>query len=138
MLSSFGHPTLLGDIGATNARFALVTDGVLGPVRSLEVAKFPRFADAVTHFLEGHPGQARVTHALLAIAGPIEGERCALTNCSWVIDAAEMRKTLSLEAKLVNDFEATASSLLALSPQDLFRIGGGRALANAPMAVIGP
>ena len=138
MLSSFGHPTLLGDIGATNARFALVTDGVLGPVRSLEVAKFARFADAVTHFLRGHPGQARVSHALLAIAGPVEGERCALTNCSWVIDAAEMRRTLSLEAKLVNDFEATAFSLPAVSPQDLVKIGGGRPLDGAPMAVLGP
>ena len=138
MLSASGQSTLLGDIGATNARFALVANGVLGPVRNLEVAKFPRVADAVTHFLEGHPGQARVTRALLAIAGPVEGERCALTNCSWVIDAGEMRRTLSLEAKLVNDFEATASSLSALSPQDLFKVGGGRALADAPMAVLGP
>ncbi len=138
MLSSFGQSILLGDIGATNARFALVTDGVLSPVRNLEVAKFARFADAVTHFLGGHPGQARVTHALLAIAGPVEDERCALTNCSWVIDAAEMRRTLSLEAKLVNDFEATAFSLPAVSPQDLVKIGGGRPLAGAPMAVLGP
>lgn len=138
MLSSSGQPILLGDIGATNARFALVTDGELGPVRSLEVAKFARFADAVTHFLGGHPGQARIAHALLAIAGPVEGERCALTNCSWVIDAAEMRQTLSLHAKLVNDFEATAFSLPALSPQHLVKIGGGRPLAGAPMAVLGP
>ena len=138
MLSSSGQSTLLGDIGATNARFALVTDGVLGPVKSLEVAKFPKFGDAVTHFLAGHSGQAPVTRALLAIAGPVEGERCALTNCPWVIDAAEMRGSLSLQARLVNDFEATASSLSGLSPQDLFKVGQGRPLTGAPMAVLGP
>jgi hypothetical protein len=31
---------LLGDIGATNARFALLADGQVGPVKSLDVAGF--------------------------------------------------------------------------------------------------
>ena len=41
---------LLGDIGATNARLALLSNGVLGPIKCLTVAEFPRFADAVTAF----------------------------------------------------------------------------------------
>jgi glucokinase len=31
---------LLGDIGATNARFALLSNGALGPVKSFDVTGF--------------------------------------------------------------------------------------------------
>ena len=95
---------LLGDIGATNARFALLANGALGPVKSLDVAKFPRFAYAAATFLNDHCQQIEITNAVLAVAGPIEGERCVLTNCSWVIDARELYETFRLEARIVNDF----------------------------------
>ena len=43
---------VLGDIGATNARFALASENGLGEVRSFEVAKFPLFMDALAVFLK--------------------------------------------------------------------------------------
>jgi glucokinase len=45
---------LLGDIGATNARLALLLKGLLGPIEWFTVAEFARFADAVDAFLEQH------------------------------------------------------------------------------------
>ena len=45
---------LLGDIGATNARFALLANGAVGPVKSFDVARFAQFADAVATFLKDH------------------------------------------------------------------------------------
>ena len=104
---------LLGDIGATNARFALLTNGVLGAVSSFEVAKFGRFADVVATFLKDHCREFRVKHAVLAIAGSVKGERTFLTNCSWVIDARELRAGFNLEARIVNDFEAVALAAMA-------------------------
>jgi glucokinase len=135
-VSSLPLHVLLGDIGATNARFAILANGVLGPVRRFDVANYPQFADVVTAFLNG--SSHRVTHALLAVAGPIDSESCALTNCSWTIDAHQMRQIFSLEARLVNDFEATALSLPNLTAADLCRIGTGRAIASAPTLVLGP
>ena len=129
---------LLGDIGATNARFAILTDGVLGSVKSVEVANFPRFTDAVAIFLKKNSQQARLTHALFAIAAPVEGERCTLTNASWVIDAQEFQKTLNLQARIVNDFEAVALSLPLLTAADVTAIGSGKPEPGAPMAVLGP
>ena len=41
---------LLGDIGATNARFALAVDGRLGPIKWIEVARYPSVADAIEVF----------------------------------------------------------------------------------------
>jgi glucokinase len=129
---------LLGDIGATNARFALLANGVLGAVTSFEVAKFARFADVIAIFLQDRCREFRIERALLAIAGPVKGERSVLTNSSWVIDTLELRATLKLEARIVNDFEAVALSLPWLTPADLAPIGGSKPEAGAPKAVVGP
>ena len=129
---------LLADIGATNARFALLRrGGEIGPVRTLAVADYPRFTDAVAAFLAGE--RARPAGAVLAVAGTVEGERAVMTNCPWVIDAAELRQVLGVAAvRVINDFEATAWSLSALEPGHVAPVGAGRAMPGAPMVVLGP
>src|SRR5262249_1073032 len=67
-----GRHRLLADIGATNVRFALLSNGVLGPIKWFTVADFPRFTDAVTAFLDCHCRQVSVCEALLAVAGPVD------------------------------------------------------------------
>jgi glucokinase len=131
--------TLLGDIGATNARFCLLSNGTLGPVANFEVARYPHFADVVADFLKMHRDQMPVSDALLAVAGPVEDGRCKLTNCPWIIDADELRGKFRLaKVRVINDFAATACSLPSLAADDLYALGGGRAVAGAPMAVLGP
>jgi hypothetical protein len=93
---------LLGDIGATIARFALLANGDLGPVRSFEVAKFRKFSDVVAAFLKDDLCQTRVTRALFAIAGPVNGERSILTNSCWTVDVRELRKIFGLDVQIVN------------------------------------
>jgi glucokinase len=129
---------LLGDIGATNARFALLSNGNLDAMRIFEVAKFAQFADVLAAFIKEHCRQTQIHQALLAIAGPIKGERVLLTNSSWVIDARELQTDFGLPARIVNDFEAVALSLTSLTSDDLAQIGGGRSEAGTPMAVLGP
>src|SRR5260370_2465287 len=131
--------TLLGDIGATNARFSLLANGALGPITEFEVARYARFPDAVAAFLNMHRDQARVTQALLAAAGPVEGQRCKLTNCSWIIDGDELRTTFRLaKVHVVNDFAAVACSLPSLRAVDLYAIGGGGAAYSAPLVALAP
>jgi glucokinase len=136
----FSHEhMLLGDIGATNARLALLSNGVLGPINWLAVAEFPRFSDAVNAFLDCHCRQLSVPEALLAVAGPVEGDRCVLTNCPWTIDAPELCAAFRFaKVHIFNDFEATALSLPHLTAADLYPLGGGKAVSGAPMAVLGP
>jgi glucokinase len=130
---------LLGDIGATNARFALLAGGKLGPVTWIEVARYPQFGDAVGAMLEDQLAERGVLDALLAVAGPVDGGRCAFTNCAWTIDDREMRDRFDFNTvRVINDFEATALSLPHLADEDLFALGGGRAVPGAPMAVLGP
>ena len=68
-----------------------------------------------------------------------EANRARMTNRGWVIDGAELSAQFRLRgARILNDFEATAWSLPRLEPEDLYHIGGGTAVPEAPLAVLGP
>ena len=132
-------PVLLGDIGATNAQFAVLSDGRLGPIKRLAVAGFSRFIDAVGAFLEGECRDLAVKEALLAAAGLVDDDRCVLTNRPWTIDASELRAAFGFaKIRLCNDFEATAWALPHLTSADLFPLGNGKPVRGAPAAVLGP
>jgi len=137
-MSTFRECVLLGDIGATNARFALATESALGPVTTFEVNRFARFTDVVNVFLRAHRDRRRLSHALFAIAAPIDGRRCVPTNSPWVIEAAELQASFGFQSELLNDFAAVANSLPLLGPADLAKLGGGAGDKTAPMAVLGP
>jgi len=134
-----GQTVLLGDIGATNARFALLTRDALGPVSWIEVARYPNFEDAVDALLKSKFDGVEVSHAVFAVAGPVESGRGAFTNCSWIVDARDIRKRFAFNTvRVVNDFEATALSLPHLGEDDLHRVGEGRAVLRAAKVVVGP
>jgi glucokinase len=130
---------LLGDIGATNARFALLVSGTLGPIAWIEVARHPNFEDAVDALLKSEFDGLAVSDAVLAVAGPVEAGRCAFTNCSWTIDGRDIRNRFAFNTvRVINDFEATASSPPHLGDNDLHRLGEGSGVSCAPKVVLGP
>jgi glucokinase len=132
-------PVVLGDIGGTTARFGLLTGGELGPIEHLSDADYPCFADVLRQFLRQRNALPHLGRAQFAVAGPVDGERCALVNHRWIVDGAELRKTFGFsDVCLVNDFEATAWSLPQLMAGDLLVVGGGQPKRNAPMVAIGP
>jgi glucokinase len=127
---------LLGDIGATNARFALASKDKLGEVRSFEVGQYPQFIDALAVFLK--EVSSPITHSVIAVAGPVVEQRAKLTNEAWTIDADELERTFGLRARIINDFQAVALSLPLLRSEDLVGIGGGKIEEGTPKAVLGP
>jgi glucokinase len=130
---------LLGDIGGTNARFALFADGVLGPVEHYPVAAYPNIAAAIAAFLARQEQAETITSAVLGVAGPVEEGKTELVNSGWVIDAAALRTGLGFRRfALVNDFEAIAWALLKFTPDHLKSIGGGRAQPGRVMVALGP
>ena len=134
-----GDRVLLADIGGTNARFALMDRGVIGAIEHMKVSEFPSSVDAVTAYLARHQAGGHPRAAVMDVAGPIENNRCVLTNSHWIIDGAELAGKFGFaSATLLNDFEAVGWSLPALQPADLYPLGGERAVAGAPMLVIGP
>jgi glucokinase len=129
---------LLADIGGTNARFAVLDRGDIGPIEHLKVADFSTAADAVAAYL-ARRGAPAPTDAVFGVAGPVENNRCVLTNSPWIIDGAELQKRFGFgTARLLNDFEAVAWSLPALQPKDLVGVGGQQPVPGAPMLAVGP
>jgi len=129
---------LLADIGGTNARFALMERGEIGPPEHLRVADFPRIEDAIAAFLS-RQGAAKLAACLLGVAGPVVNNRCIFTNSPWVVDGGALAKQFGIASvRLLNDFEALGWSLPALKPADLFALGEQRAVPDAPMLVLGP
>jgi glucokinase len=139
MLDVACEKTLLGDIGGTTARFAVLANGVLGPVDHLAVAQHRSMAHAVESYLASRSEHGRVGAAVLGVAGPIESGRSTLVNSQWIIDSAELQAAFGFKPiRLVNDFEAVAHAVPSLTERDAKVIAGGKPLVAESMAVLGP
>jgi glucokinase len=134
------HPRLLGDIGGTNARWAWQArpGAPLQHYREYPCAQF----ESVHAVIERYLADQRLpppSEAAFGIATPVTGDVVQMTNHHWTFSVQELKDALSLKRCLVlNDFAAIAAALPALKPNDVRRIGGGEAVALAPMAVLGP
>ncbi|BBK37394.1 glucokinase [Allostella sp. ATCC 35155] len=132
------RPILLADIGGTNARFALLSDGVIRLLPPVATRDHPTLEAALAAALADHAGP-RPERALLAVAGPVDGERMRLTNAGWDIDAADLRSEFGLaEVRLVNDFAAVAWSMPGLAEADLHVLAAGDPDPDAPIVTLGP
>jgi glucokinase len=133
-------PRLVGDIGGTNARFALAHgDGTpLSQAITLPTGHYPDLAAAAQAYLQ-HIGHPSVREACIAIANPIDGDLLKMTNNRWQFSIEATRQQLGLESLLMlNDWEAMAMAAAALRGSDLEQIGPGEPVANAPKGLIGP
>lgn len=134
-------PVLLGDVGGTNARLALLADGCLGTIMRYEVADYPDPLALLRGFVAREAGNAQPLQAVFAVAGPIadDGRSVQVTNSPWLLSAEAIETALDLSrVRLVNDFAAIAWSLTRLGGEDLLQIGPGTPIAGAPRTVLGP
>jgi glucokinase len=133
-------PVLIGDIGGTNARFAIVPDRD-SPVEHFHPVPTGNYSDiesAVEESVYAY-SKHRPRSALIDLAGPIVGDAVDLTNADWVIRPRDMIGSLGLaNVMLLNDFEALALALNALAPEDVVKIGGGEPSPTGAKVVIGP
>jgi len=116
---------LVGDIGGTNARFALADpkSPAYSDVVTLQCNDFESADVAIKHYL--HSVKAGPPAAIcLAAAGPIIDKRVRFTNNHWEIAADTLAADFSIGAvRLLNDFEAIAYSVPFLAPEDCMPIG---------------
>lgn len=130
---------LLADIGATNARFALLVQSGVAVSETYAVADHASPVDAMRAFLTGPASGHRPQRALIAAAGPVHAGRVTLTNAAWVVDPNRIAKALDMQdVRVLNDFEALGWSLPALQPGDLATVGTPRGGEQGTMAVLGP
>src|SRR5437763_4352417 len=116
---------LAGDIGGTNARLAyfqpqnghlLMVSELVYPSR-----EHREFGEIVTKFLDD--SGTRPEAACFGIAGPVRNGRVETSNRPWVVEQSRLAKQIHLPATtLINDLEATAWGIGALSAEDLFTL----------------
>ena len=129
---------VLSEVGATNARFALVRpDGITTAARMYVLNDYASLTDLIDAYLaqESHgrskpcwwsPRRQRVT-------------RSRFTNHPWTYSIEAVRKSFGLKRlRVINDLAANALAIPHLADDDRFQIGPGSPVADTPVGVIGP
>lgn len=129
---------LIADIGATNARFALVDNGMVGHARVLPCEGYPTLAEAARAYLALEKASAET--GAFAVATALDGsDRVEMTNHAWKFSIEETRTAIGLsQLRVINDFEALAHVVPHLREQDRYQTGGGTVRAGLPIGIIGP
>jgi glucokinase len=135
-----GDVGLVGDIGATHARFALVKPGgTITSARVYELNDYPSLRQAIDAYLMQESPPAPPARAVLAVASPVTGDQVTLTNHPWTFSVEALRQQLGFrQLRVVNDFAANAAAIPRLAENDRMQIGGGVPQDDAPIGVIGP
>ena len=141
MTLHWNRTLLVGDVGGTNARFALahMIEGrpVLEHHQSFKGADHPTFLEGVRAFIDGC--EEKPTGGVIAVAGPVTDGAIDLTNSPWRVSEAELA-TLSLNpVRLINDFEALAWGAPIVPEAELGDLGGpAEGDPHSTVAVLGP
>ncbi|MDJ0760150.1 MAG: glucokinase [Woeseiaceae bacterium] len=116
---------LVGDIGGTNARFALASTDKPGFSNeiTLQCDDFESADASIKHYLEQvESGMPDVI--CLAAAGPVVDQRVRFTNNHWLLDGESLKREFSISKVLIlNDFESIAYSMPFIDQDDLLPIG---------------
>ena len=136
-----GRLALVGDVGGTNARFALVDldadTCTLQHAQTLHNDDFASLQHAIESYLAG-VGQ-RPGHAAIAVASPVNADEIRLTNRAWSFSQRELQASLGLDALyILNDFGAIAWAIPTLEPKDYVRLFGPDNIDNGPPACSAP
>ncbi len=135
-----------GDIGGTKALLQLATVRAGRPTPVLErryaVASFADFSAMFARFLDEcsqHRGrELRLASACFGAAGPVSDNRIKMTNLPWHLDSGAIAAQFGIDrVRLVNDFEAAAAGVEALSADEIALLQRGEPLPQAPRVVIG-
>lgn len=137
--ASSSWPRLVGDVGGTNARFALeTTPGNFAQLQVLPCAGFPSLEAALSRYL-ADVGNPVLRHGAIAIANPVDGDELRMTNHPWRFSISAVRAAFGFEQLLVvNDFEALAMSLPGLARDQRVRIGEAGVERDGVKGLLGP
>jgi len=138
---------LVGDVGGTNARFALYRYPIEAPgkgeiidreIRS--VSDYVAFDAAMAAYLESRQlTGADLNGASLAVASAVVGQQVQFTNSPWRFSIPEIQAQFNFrQLRVLNDFEALGFSLDNLPATSLSTVQVGRGSEKGTEVVLGP
>ena len=135
--------SLIGDVGGTHARFALIARGEttsFSTPLSLACRDYASIQAAIQDYLDKVNAGGWPSRAAIAVAGPVKGGAVAFTNLGWSFSEKDLCGAGQFkQARLLNDFAASALSIPGLERKDLKVLGPE--LLQPPagtIAVMGP
>ncbi|WP_437880516.1 glucokinase [Pseudomonas sp. LRF_L74] len=132
--------SLVGDIGGTNARYALLENTELRAIQVFATADFQTPEEAVARYLASQglaPGD--IGAVCLAVAGPVGGDLFRFTNNHWQLSRQRFCEQLRVgRLLLINDFTAMALGMTRLREHEVRLVVEGVAEKDRPALVIGP
>jgi glucokinase len=131
---------LVGDIGATNARFALVAPGSsdIENIQSLKCEDFDNIQSAISFYISSFL-ELDIVSACFATAGTVHLDVFKLANNHWTINKSDVAKTLNgVTIKWINDFTAQAFATTTLNDSEVITLNKGIVEPEKLRLVIGP
>ncbi|WP_425480694.1 glucokinase [Lysobacter silvisoli] len=133
---------IAADVGGTHARVGHVRVGDDG---ALSVVRFRQYACAqapsLAAILRDFAAEAQLSseHAVVAIAGRLDGDRLVNSNLPWPVSLERTRVEAGRERlALINDFEAVAYAVPRIDASGMTQVCGGDAVTDGPALVLGP
>ncbi len=131
------HWTLVADIGGTNTRLGVVTDGQLTALHKHPTGTLPDLLDAL-HDLRDEVGTAPQA-VVAAGAGPVRDGRIQLTNANLDLSEDALAKaTGATNTYVINDFTAAAWSVAEVTEADVSALQGSATPPMGTRLVVGP
>ena len=134
-----GRNLLIGDIGGTNARFALANRRYPGfhDVVELKCADFGTSSGAIQHYLE-RVGVESLGAICLAAAGPVVDHFIDVTNNHWTLSASSLASEFDVEAvQLLNDLDNRSFDVAILGPGTGLGVAGLSGRRGTLLAITG-
>ena len=131
---------MVGDIGGTNARFALVAPGKseLMSIKTLQCTKFETVQEAIKSYLTSI-NDVEIISACIASAGTTHLDVFKPANNDWVINKSNVSSALNdIQVNWINDFSAQALATTTLKSNDVIVINQGIIQPERVRLVIGP
>jgi len=126
---------LAGDIGGTKTNLGIfeVQNSQLTSLHELTwpSSDFSCLEEIITLFLQTvqKDTKLQIVSACFGIAGPVNDNRCEVTNLPWIIDAQSIQQKFGwLSVNLLNDLEANAWGITALDEADFVTLNQGNNL----------
>lgn len=128
---------IVADVGGTNTRLALFKGGTVEEIKIYPSNSFRSFEEILSKYIKTI-GAYDFEAISIGIAGTVSGSKANCVNLSWGLEIEALQRAFAIQkVVLMNDFEAAAWGVIALSTSDLLKIGGKVAKANSPCAVLG-
>ena len=139
MVGANANTVLVGDIGGTNARFALYRSGAgLIRIGTSRVAAHGSLGAAIRAYLGGL-GETPPAGAALAVAAPVTGAAVRFTNSPWSFEIPALKAELGLDRlDVLNDAAALALGATALRPPEVEQVGGDSRPRDAVKVIVAP